>query len=1310
MDDDRPVAKELKLNDAAAHARRRLRKQEFALFEPFMRLFYRWAAPEDVEALDPENLFGAALAIWRIGTKRKPGRPAIRVYNPNKAAEGWESPHTVIELVNDDMPFLVDSVTADLERRNLHVHLVIHPILSVTRNARGRETAIAIANDDQAPSAQRESWIHAEIDLQTDPAQLEEIAAYLARILSDVRATVEDWRSILEQVKHATATLEVAPADLDPVDVDEAKAFLAWMADDHFTFLGYRRFDYIVQGKKEIFRGVPESGLGILRDPEVFVVMPQHQGFSPEVQHFLKQRTPMIVTKASRRSTVHRSVYLDYVGIKRFDQSGRVIGEDRFVGLFTSTAYSESVTRIPHVRRKVARVTERSGLGVGGHGGKALLHILETFPRNELFQISVDDLYDCAVGIMHLEDRPRTRLFLRSDPYKRFASCLVYVPREKHTSPLRERIGELLAEAFRGRVSAFYTYIGDEPLARLHYIIGRDPEATLEPDADALERRIAQAARSWNERLLDILCDRLGQRDGHLCWERYRDAFPIDYQAAFSVDIAIDDIDSVEALAEPDSIEVRLYRRGLESANTLRVKLYRRGQPIPLTDCMPLLENMGVRVIEEHPFRVEPDGIAVWIHDFLLADPNGNPLDLEAFRADFEDAFERVWTGEVENDGFNALVIHAGLDWRAVTILRAYAKYMRQIAVPFSQELMERTLVNQAMIAKYLVELFAARFDPAGVGQQGRTTTRLLVAVEEALVAVDSLDEDRILRQYSNLIETTIRSNHFQPDAFGQPKPYLAIKFDCQGIEGLPLPRPMFEIFVYSPRFEGIHLRGGRVARGGLRWSDRREDFRTEILGLMKAQMVKNAVIVPVGAKGGFVPKRLPDDHSRDAVTAEGVACYKMFVSALLDITDNLVGGEVVPPPNIVRHDGDDPYLVVAADKGTATFSDTANGVAQAYGFWLDDAFASGGSVGYDHKKMGITAKGAWESVKRHFREIGVNTQTDPFTKMVLYEDLLDSTLPDDLYLGADLQRYFPKPLRKRYDKFIEAHRLRREIIATFIANSVVNRVGPSFVNDMVEDTACEVVDVIRAYIVVREAFDMRGLWGAIEALDNKVGTDTQAQMIVAAQALIQQMTSWFLRNKTIGNIAATIDSFAAGFAMLSDNLETIVTSIDRSTIGAATAALASKGVPGPLAARIAGYNVMAAAGHIVEDARASGRSVVDVAGMYFLLGERLGLDWLRAEAQDLVAKSAWEQRAIDAIVDDFYSQQCALTRLVLAGGDSLDPKHMLDVWEDANAVSAQRSKDLINEFKTAGGVDIARLAIANRHVRTMIVGAGSMA
>ena len=1585
--------KDKKLTAVAALLRRRAGPGERASVDILAKRFFEWVAPENVAAMTPQTLAGAAYSIWRFAQCRRPGAASIRVYDPAEATDRWSSPHTVVEIVNDDMPFLVDSVTANLERHGIGVQLVIHPLLAVRRSRSG----VALADDGQ-----RESWMHVEIDRQPDLARREAIATFLRDALRDVRAAVADWRRMVEQMKSAAAALDAA-------DVAETRAFLEWIADNHFTLLGYCRYDYRRRAGRESFRPVAGSGLGLLRDPATNILAGavDAAGLSPQLREFLKQPVPMLVTKAGRRSTVHRSAYLDYIGIKRCDPSGAVIGEDRFIGLFTSTAYSESPTRIPHLRRKVAQAIERTRLPASSHAGKALLHIIETYPRDELFQMSADELYAAATGILHLEDHPRTRLFVRSDRFKRFAACLVFVPREKHTTELRLEFARILAAAFKGRNSAFYTHIGDESLARLHFIIGRTPDDTLEPDPVALEAELVAAARTWDERLKDALVADRGENAGATLYAGFARAFGAAYQAVFAPDEAVVDVARLAALGSAADIDVRLYRA---SDKAIRAKVYRLEHPVVLSDCMPMLEHLGVKVIEEQAYRVAGPGCPIaWVHDFEIAHPSAPALDLGRIKDGFEEAFKRIWRGEAEDDGFNALVVHAGLSWREIVVLRAYAKYLRQINVPFSQELMEQTLVKHGGIARKIVDAFARKFDVA-LGLKPRDIGTALAALEADLAAVENLDEDRVLRRYINLIAATLRTNFWQPAADGGPKPYVSFKLDSTRVEGLPLPKPHVEIWVYAPLVEGIHLRGGRVARGGLRWSDRREDFRTEVLGLVKAQMVKNAVIVPVGSKGGFVPKRIPTGAGREAIQAEGIASYKMFLSGLLDLTDNLVGGKPVPPAQVVRYDRDDPYLVVAADKGTATFSDIANGVAIDYGFWLGDAFASGGSAGYDHKKMGITARGGWESVKRHFRELGIDTQTTDFTcvgigdmagdvfgngllrsrhiklvaafnhlhifidpapdpaasfaererlfnlprsawtdydakriskgggvydrkaksiklspearqalgidgpdtlapsqvlnailkapvdllwnggigtyvkaadesnaevsdrandairvdgrelrckvvgeggnlgftqrgrieaahvgvrlntdaidnsagvdcsdhevnikillgslvqsgrltrpardkllaamtaevgelvladnylqtqaisvaaahaalridtdarfmralerrgqldraveflpsddeivarqaagegltrpeiavllayaKMTLYDAILASDLPDAPYLVADLRRYFPKVLRKKYAAAMERHQLRREIIATFIANSIVNRAGHSFAAEMAED-GMDAANIARAYTIAREVFDLRTLWHAIESLDNKTPAQRQIAMIGEVQRLIHTATKWFLTNLPAPlDVEATVAGFRPGIATLARKVATLVAPLDAGKIAAATRAVEADRVPRTLARAIAVLPIIGAGLHIVQAAKARKRPVADVARIYFTLGARLGLDWLRAQAEALAPRSAWEQKAIAAIVDDLYGQQRAIAARVLERRNGVAPAQQIAAWERANRAAVARAQDLVAEFKAAGSIDIARLAIANRHVRAMIVGA----
>ncbi|WP_438487698.1 NAD-glutamate dehydrogenase [Streptomyces sp. S186] len=978
----------------------------------YLQRYYLHTAPEDLTDRDPVDVFGAALSHYRLAEHRPQGTANVRVHTPTVEENGWTCSHSVVEVVTDDMPFLVDSVTNELSRQGRGIHVVIHPQLTVRRDVTGKLIEVLDVNGDvhgpngggkaaeRPHDAVTESWIHVEMDRETDKDDLKQITADLLRVLSDVREAVEDWDKMRSAALRIAEDLPGEPIadDIRAQDVEEARELLRWLSDDHFTFLGYREYELASApcedgGEEDVLTAVPGTGLGILRSDPAHRESDAGHPVSPSFNRLpadarAKAREPklLILTKANSRATVHRPSYLDYVGVKKFDKEGNVIGERRFLGLFSSAAYTESVRRVPVIRRKVAEVLDGAGFSPHSHDGRDLLQILETYPRDELFQTPPDQLRSIATSVLYLQERRRLRLYLRQDEYGRYYSALVYLPRDRYTTAVRLRLIDILKEELGGTSVDFTAWNTESVLSRLHFLIRVEPGTALseltDADVDRIEARLVEAARSWADGFAEALTAEVGEERAAELLRRYAHAFPEGYKADNNPRSAVADLQHLEKLTGEAGrdFSVSLYEPVNAGPGERRFKIYRRGEPVSLSRVLPGLNCLGVEVTDERPHELRcADATRAWIYDFGLRMPEH--VSGDDARERFQAAFTAVWTGAAESDNFNKLVLRAGLDWRQAMVLRAYAKYLRQAGSTFSQTYMEDTLSNNVHTTRLLVSLFEARMSPERQRAGTELIDGLLEELDGALDQVASLDEDRILRSFLTVIKATLRTNHYRHDGDGRPRSYLSLKLDPQAIPDLPAPRPAYEIWVYSPRVEGVHLRFGKVARGGLRWSDRREDFRTEILGLVKAQMVKNTVIVPVGAKGGFVGKQLPDPaQDRDAWLAEGIACYRTFISGLLDITDNLVAGEVVPPKDVVRHDEDDTYLVVAADKGTATFSDIANEVAESYGFWLGDAFASGGSAGYDHKGMGITARGAWESVKRHFRELGHDTQTQDFT------------------------------------------------------------------------------------------------------------------------------------------------------------------------------------------------------------------------------------------------------------------------------------------------------------------------------------------
>lgn len=951
----------------------------------FHSVLFARAAREDIDVIgaDLKNQL-SAIAYAQINRNYKAGTSAISITPVHGEVAGRKRDYSVITICNENMPFLLDSTLAEIAEHNLEPLLVIHPILGVVRDKKGDFEKFAGDASIAAPQgARRESLIQILVDRIESQTTQQAIFGGLQKVYADVRLAVNDWAAMREQLSSAVMAYRTNPPPLPAEEVREAIAFLTWINNDNFTLLGMRKYTY--PDGDAASTPVDGSGLGIMRDPAMRVLRRGRDlvTVTPEVRAFLEKPVALIITKANVKSHVHRRAHLDYIGVKTFSTDGSLEGELRIIGLFSSQAYTSTPGDIPYLRRKVSETLARMGYDPASHSGRALMNVIESFPRDELFQIDADTLHHYASDILTLYERPRIRALARIDTFDRYVSVMVYIPKDRYDTNIRRRVGEYLATVYKGRLSAAYPAYPEGALARTHYIIGRDEGKTPDIARADIEAAIASIVRTWPDALKNALSER--GAEGRQLSARYADGFSASYRDAFGAADAMRDIAVIEKLSAAQPRAVDLYRRDNADANQISLKVYARGAAIPLSVRVPVLENMAFTVINERTYHVTPAGAAeadgVWLHDMTLSFPQTSEDITGSLDEKIEEGLLAVFSDQAESDAFNRLILTAGLTWREAATMRMFGRYLQQTGIPYGQDYIASALTRYPEIARALFSLFDARFNPAHAAKtRADKEAALLTSINKQLDGVSNLDDDRILRRYINLITSAIRTTFYQKEADGMPRPVLACKFEANKIEGLPLPRPLYEIFVYSPRVEGIHLRFGKVARGGLRWSDRPQDFRTEILSLVKAQQVKNAVIVPVGAKGGFVPKRLPPPSNRQAWMDEGIAAYKIFISTLLQLTDNIVDGKIKPPANTVRHDQDDPYLVVAADKGTATFSDIANGISLAMGHWLGDAFASGGSAGYDHKKMGITARGAWEAVKRHFREINVDIQSTPVT------------------------------------------------------------------------------------------------------------------------------------------------------------------------------------------------------------------------------------------------------------------------------------------------------------------------------------------
>lgn len=1022
------------IEDLKAFAGEKIPNGELSGFMKFAECYFSRFPLDELAGRYLGDVFGGVYQWWRYIQQFDGQRPKVSLFNPKLDVEGWVCPHTVLVVQQKDMPFLVDSIRIELNRRNIAIHSIKSTVLNVVRDAKHQLLDIQSV-DASEPAAQKEAFIYLEINLLTLKSELDDITQSLLSVLAELSAVVRDFQPMVQAVIAAQENLNHAEKSITVAKVDESQEFLAWLRDNNFTFLGYSEYEFGETDGKKFLREKVDKRLGLFAHKGGDANYSDTNDLNSGMARFHLAPQVLTFSKSSVRSRIHRQAYSDYVVVKQFDGQGNVVGEMRFLGLYTSNVYTMLPSKIPVVRNKVEKVFERTGLSPQSHDGKSLHQILATFPRDELFLSNSSELFDTVTAIARINERYMVRLFMRRDPFGKFVSCLIYVPRDVFTTQMRLRIQDIIGQTLNSTECEFNTYFSESILARVHLVFKIDPRLPLEYSQEKLERQIREVSRSWEDHLQSSLIESHGEEKAMRLLQDFRDAFSSSYKEHFESRTAVHDIASMGELKNIDDIAMSFYQPVGAEANVVRFKVFRKTKTIELSDVIPLLENLGLRVLSENPYPIQSksEGV-IWLHDFQLSYSLPGVIDVLKVKDIFQEAFSATWHKKTVNDSFNKLVLSAQLSWRQVFVLRAYAGYMHQTLFTFTQHYIANALVNQRDIAQLLVSLFEVKFDPSSTLSDVERTAKIDLYRQQILVhlnAVENLNEDRILRRFLILIDASLRTNYYQNLADGIVKDYVSIKLSPRSIPDIPEPRPLYEIYVYSLRVEGVHLRGGKVARGGLRWSDRLQDYRTEVLGLVKAQQVKNAVIVPNGAKGGFVCKQPPQTGGREAIQQEGIACYKIFVRGLLDLTDNLVEGKLVPPKNTMRYDEDDPYLVVAADKGTATFSDIANSLSAEYNHWLGDAFASGGSQGYDHKGMGITARGAWISVMRHFREKNINIQEEDFT-VVGIGDMAGDVFGNGMLLSKHIclvaafnhMHIFIDPAPNSGNSFVERERL----------------------------------------------------------------------------------------------------------------------------------------------------------------------------------------------------------------------------------------------------------------------------------------------
>ncbi len=1562
---------------------------------------------EDVRDRRPADVCATILHAWQYLQQHDPAAPKISLFNPRFEQHGWSSRHTAVLVLTQGIPFVSESLRLELNRRGIVIHMLVSSDLTVQRDEAHalRHVYPATVPPDRERRT-REALVYLEISRISDPALLAQIEQSLAAVIAEVTVVVDDFEPMCARVRELVAALPACSQGVAEPEWRENRALLEWLLDGNFTFLGYELLE-VERGDgatRVTSRSEAKLGLQRERDTPAAGFLAQEIG---ELERDPVAPGPQLVFfKSSRRSRVHRVAYPDYIAVNCYDAEGRIRAQHCFLGLFTAVVYTMDPEDIPIVRRKVAEVIERSRPSTSSHRLRTLRRVLEVLPRDELFQSDSATLYDTAMRIFLIQERRKIRLFIRTDRRNRFAFCLVYWPRDIYRTELRQKIESLLRDALGAEESEFTTFFSESVLVRTYFVMRLGANARTDYDAEELESLIVRISQQWQDQLGTALAEEFGEEEGARRLALYAQAFPAGYRDDNDTPMAVADIRTFDALERDGGLGVHLYRNVRESEKLTHFRLYSPDRPVELSDVIPMLENLGMRVLGERPYRLmRADRRELWVHDFNLSYALAGDIDVPAVAPAVEDAFLSVLAGRAESDGFNRLIVGTRLGWREVAILRAYAQYMKQVRYNFSQEFIAETLGRHLDIARALVQLFRARFDPAAsadMDARREAEQALAAGILADLERVEQLNEDRVLRAYLALIRGTLRTNWFQYDETGAPKQWFSFKFDSAALPNLPRPVPRYEIWVYSPRVAGVHLRGGKVARGGLRWSDRPEDFRTEVLGLVKAQQVKNAVIVPVGAKGGFVPRQLRPEAGREAVQAEGVACYRIFVQGLLDLTDNIVDGATVAPAQVVCHDEPDPYLVVAADKGTASFSDVANELSARYGFWLRDAFASGGSVGYDHKKMAITARGAWISVQRHFRERGIDVQAQPvsvagigdmsgdvfgngmlrsraiklvaafnhqhifvdpdpdpaasfaererlfglprsswadydarlisagggvfarsaksialtpemrrvlgteaerltpaelvsvilaapvdlvfnggigtyfksseeddadvgdkandavridgarirarviaeggnlgmtqlarvefargggacntdfidnsggvdcsdhevnikillngivaagdmtdkqrvqlleemrddvaalvlannyrqaqsislaereaalrinehrsviasleaagaldraleflpadealeerrlggrgltrpelavlscYVKGRLKLDILACDVPEEAYFARALERAFPARLCERYRERLPQHALRREIIATQLANDIVDLMGITFIERMQQSTNAPVAAIVRAFVMAREVLDLHRWWGEVEALDNAVPAAVQLEVLADLQRLTRLAARWFVHNRRgVTDASAEVEAFAAPVRAIRDRMCDYVTGQQRLAWERRHEELLQAGLPPALATAFAGSTMLIGALGMADAARTHGLAVEEVARVAFALNERLDFYWFGKQITALKVEDHWQALARESFLDELDWQVRAIVAMVAGGaGEGEDIDERLARWEATRAPAIERWRRMVAAIRDSRTQDYAMYAVAVR-------------